>query len=268
MTPATALAALPEHDRRAVLADLSPEQLAAVQWHWPFWARPDQLPPPGAWRTWLLLGGRGSGKTRSAAEWVRAEVEAGRRRSLGIVGPTADVLRRDVVQGESGLLAISSPGFLPQHEPSQRRIVWPNGAVAYLLSSEEPDRIRGMNLDGAWGDEVTSWASSDDCWSNLQLALRISGPKGDAPAAVVSTTPKRQALLKAILADPSTATTRSRTFDNAAHLDPHTLAYLAQKYAGTTLGRQELDAELLEDVDGALWTRDMLEACRVSVDGP
>jgi len=266
MTPATALAGLSEPDRRAVLGDLSPEQLQVLQHHWPMWARPDQLPPIGDWRTWLLLGGRGSGKTRSAAEWVRGEVEAGRRRALGIIGPTADTLRRDVVQGESGLLAIAPPGFLPQHEPSQRRVIWPNGAVAYLLSSEEPDRIRGLNLDSAWGDEITSWQAPEGCWSNLQLALRISGPKGDAPAAVVSTTPKRHAVLKAIMADPSTVTTRSRTFDNAAHLDPHTLDYLRAKYGGTTLGRQELDAELLEDVDGALWSRQMLETCRVPAD--
>ena len=263
---ASLLAALPDDERRAALRALPAVDLAALEYAWPVWARPDQLPPPGDWRTWLLLGGRGSGKTRSAAEWVRAEVESGRRRSLGIIAPTAETARRDAVQGPSGLLAISPPWAMPQHEPSQRRVVWPNGAIAYLLSSEEPDRIRGMNLDGAWGDEVTSWQSPDDVWSNLQLALRISGPKGDAPAAVISTTPKRHKLLRAIMADPATATTRSKTFDNAANLDPHTLAYLQRKYGGTTLGRQELDAELLDDVEGALWTRAMLDACRVPAD--
>jgi phage terminase large subunit-like protein len=266
MTAAAALAALPEPQRRAVLSSLSPDDLRTLEWAWQFWARPDQLAPKASFRTWLLLGGRGSGKTRSAAEWVRAAVEAGQRGSLGIIGPTADTLRRDVVQGPSGLLAISPPWNRPQHEPSQRRVVWENGAVAYLLSSEEPDRIRGMNLDGGWIDEVTSLQAPDDCWSNFQLALRISGPDGSAPAAVVSTTPKRHSLLKAIMADPATVTTRSRTFDNAANLDPMTLIYLQRKYGGTTLGRQELDAELLEDVDGALWTRDMLETCRVPVD--
>ena len=171
-----------------------------------------------------------------------------------------------MVQGQSGLLAIAPPWCRPSHEPSQRRVVWPGGQVAHLLSSEEPDRIRGMNLDGGWGDEVTSWAAPDACWSNMQLALRISGSNGTAPAAVVSTTPKRHALLRAILADPSTVVTRSRTFDNAANLDPSTLDYLRAKYGGTTLGRQELDAELLEDVDGALWTRDLLEATRLPPD--
>jgi len=197
---------------------------------------------------------------------VRAEIEAGRRARIGILGPTADTLRRDVVQGESGLLSIAPSNFKPAHEPSQRRVIWENGAVAYLLSSEEADRIRGLNLDGFWGDELTSWADADQCWSNLQFALRISGPKGDSPAGVVSTTPKRHALLKAIMSDPSTVTTRSRTFDNAAHLDPHTLDYLRAKYGGTTLGRQELDAELLEDAEGALWTRAMLDECRVPAD--
>jgi len=249
-----------------VLSDLSADDMRTLEYAWPFWARPDQLPPEGLWRTWLLLGGRGSGKTRSAAEWVRSEVESGRRRSIGIIGPTADTLRRDVVQGQSGLLAICPPWCQPTYEPSQRRLVWPNGAVANLFSSEEPNRIRGPNLDGAWCDELTSWAAPEDCWSNLQFALRISGPKGTAPAAVVSTTPKRHPLLRALLADLATVVTRSRTFDNAANLDPATLDYLRTKYAGTSLGRQELDAELLEDVDGALWTRNLLDACRVPAD--
>lgn len=260
---AALLGSLPDPERRAALSKLSPSELAALEFAWPVWARPDQLPPDGPWRTWLQLGGRGSGKTRSAAEWVRAEVEGGRRQSVGIIGPTSDTLRRDVVQGGSGLLAVSPPWFQPTYEPSQRRLVWPNGAVAHLFSSEEPDRLRGPSLDGFWGDELTSWAAPGDCWSNLQFALRVSGPDGTPPAGVVSTTPKRHALLKALMADKATAVTRSRTFDNAANLDAHTLAYLQARYAGTTLGRQELDAELLEDVDGALWTRDMLESCRV-----
>ena len=259
---ASRVALLGPEQRAAVLADLTGDNLNRLTFDWKFWARPDQIAPPPPWRTWLLLGGRGSGKTRSSAEWVRDEVENGRRRSIGIIGPTADTLRRDVVQGPSGLIEISPPWCKPVHEPSQRRVIWPNGAVAHLLSSEEPNRIRGPNLDGFWGDELTSWANAEDCWDNLQFALRISGPKGDAPAGVVSTTPKRHALLKTVLADPDTVVTRSRTFDNAANLDPRTLAYLQRRYGGTSIGRQELDAELLEDVDGALWNRTMLDSCR------
>jgi phage terminase large subunit-like protein len=254
------LAALSERERRTVLEGLSPEELQAMEYAWPLWARPDQLPPPGAWRTWLLLGGRGSGKTRSSAEATRGEVEAGRRRAIGLVGPTADTLRRDQA---AALLEISSPWCRAVHEPSQRRLVWPNGAVAYLLSSEEPDRIRGLNLDWAWGDELTSWANPEETWSNLQFALRVAGPTGADPASVISTTPKRDALLRRIMAAPSTVTTRSKTFDNAANLSAATIAHLRETYGGTTLGRQELDAEILEDVDGALWSRAMLDASRV-----
>jgi len=259
---AALIARMPEDERRAALADLPATDLAALEHAWPVWARPDQLAPEGAWRTWLLLGGRGAGKTRSASEWVRGEVESGRRRTFGIIGPTADTLRRDVVQGSSGLLEIAPPWCRPTHEPSQRRVVWPDGAVAHLLSSEEPDRIRGVNLDGFYADELTSWANPQACWDNLQFALRIPGPKGDAPAGVVSTTPKRHKLLRAILADPATVVTKSRTFDNAANLDGATLDYLKRQYGSSTLGRQELDAELLDEVDGALWTRSMLDECR------
>ena len=156
---AALIARMPEDERRAALADLPATDLAALEHAWPVWARPDQLAPEGAWRTWLLLGGRGAGKTRSASEWVRGEVESGRRRTFGIIGPTADTLRRDVVQGSSGLLEIAPPWCRPTHEPSQRRVVWPDGAVAHLLSSEEPDRIRGVNLDGFYADELTSWAN-------------------------------------------------------------------------------------------------------------
>ena len=206
-----------------------------------------------------MLHGRGSGKTRGAAEHVRSRVETGRSRSIGLIGPTADTLRRDQV---AAIISCSPPWFAPQYEASQRRLTWPDGATAYALSSEEPDRIRGLNLDFAWGDELTSWSNAADCWSNLQLALRIPGPKGEAPCAVVSTTPKRQKLLRAILDDASTAVTRGSTFANAANLDASTLEFLTKQYAGTTLGRQELEGELLDDVDGALWNRKMIEETR------
>ena len=269
-TLAAALAALPEAERRKALGALSQSDLAQLDYAWPIWARPDQLPPGTAangttWRIWLLLAGRGAGKTRSAAEWVRSQVETGRRGSIGIIGPTADTLRRDVVQGVSGLLRTAPPWNMPVHEPSQRRIIWPNGAVAHLLSSEEPDRIRGPNLDGFWGDELTSWNAPDECWDNLQFALRINGPMGDAAAGVVSTTPKRHTLLRAILADPATVVTRAKTMDNRANLDAKTLEYLERRYAGTSLGRQELDGELLDDVEGALWLREQLDEGRVHV---
>ena len=148
------LAGLSPEQRRAVLAGLSAADLHALQYDWGFWARTDQLPPPkrlfmAPWRVWLLLGGRGSGKTKSAAEWVRAEAESGRRRLIGCLGPTSDSVRREMIEGSSGLLAISPPETRPQYEPSTRRVIYPNGAVVHLFSSEEPSRLRGPNLDGA-----------------------------------------------------------------------------------------------------------------------
>jgi predicted phage terminase large subunit-like protein len=258
------LAQLTAEQRYAVMASLSPEELAALEYRWEFWARPDQLPPPGDWRTWLLLGGRGSGKTRAAAEWVRAEMEAGRRLQMGIVAPTADSLRRICVEGPSGLLSVGPPSDRPQFEPSTRRVVYANGGIVHLFSAEEPDRLRGPNLSGLWIDELTSMPSGGaEVWDMAQMALRIPGPLGHAPRAVVTTTPKMQALLKQIIAAPSTTVTRARTSDNASNLDASTLAYLREKYGDTRLGRQEMDAELLADLEGALWNRALIDECRI-----
>jgi phage terminase large subunit-like protein len=155
-SPASRLAALPEDARRAILASLTAEELAHVEFLWPLMARTDQLPPVGDWRVWLMLAGRGAGKTRAAAEFIRDQVETGRHRLIGIVGPTADAIRRDMIEGSSGLLAIAPPWCRPEYEPSVRRVVWPNGAIAYLLSAEEPNRLRGLNLDLVWADELSS----------------------------------------------------------------------------------------------------------------
>jgi phage terminase large subunit-like protein len=260
---AARLASLPEQTRREVLSGMAPAELAALQHCWQLWARPDQLPPPGDWRTWLLLGGRGSGKTRSASEWIRAEVEVGRRTQIGIIGPTSDSIRRIQVQGPSGILACAAPWCRPEFEPSTRRIVWPNGAVCHLFSAEEPDRLRGPNLDAAWCDELTSYADPEGVWDMLSMALRLPGPKGDAPQVLITTTPKAQPLLKQIIGASSTVVTKSRTADNAANLDASTVRYLNERYGGTSLGRQELDAELIDDNERALWNRALLERTRV-----
>ena len=192
-------------------------------------------------------------------------MEGGRRRNMGIIGPTTDAVRRVMVEGPSGLLAIAPNWCRPSYEPSTRKIVWPNGGTVYTFSAEEPDRLRGPNFDGFWGDEITSWANASDVWDMLQMALRIPGPHGHPPCGVVSTTPKMQGLLRQIIASPTTVLTRAKTSDNAANLDGSTLAYLHEKYGGTRLGRQGLDAELLADLEGALWSRDQLDACRVSI---
>lgn len=260
---ASRVADLPPDERRAILSSLSSEELAALQYVWSFWARPDQLPPAGDWFVWLLLGGRGSGKTRTAAEWVRGEIESGRRKEMAIVGPTANALRRVQIEGPSGMLAISPPEFRPTYEPSTGKLLYPNGALCHLCSAEEPERLRGLNLDGAWCDEIVTWGKCEYAWDVLSMAIRVDGPLGDAPRIVCSTTPKPIPLIRSLAKSELTVVTRSRTQDNAANLSRTALAQLMEKYGGTTLGRQELDGELLDDGSGTLWTREMLDALRV-----
>lgn len=260
---AAIIAALSPEERAAFYASLTPQEREALPYLWSFWGRQDQLPPAGDWRNWGMLGGRGAGKTKAASEWLRSEVEAGKRRRIAVVGPTADAVRRIQVEGPSGILSVGPPSGRPTYEPSVRRISWSNGAVANLYSSEEPDRIRGENCDAAWCDELCSWSNVDETWHMLQMALRIDGPKGDPPRCLITTTPKNIPLLREIIASPSTVVTRARTADNIANLNPETVKYLTERYAGTTLGRQELDAELLADNENALWSRDLIERTRV-----
>ncbi|HYL48663.1 MAG TPA: terminase family protein [Stellaceae bacterium] len=226
---------------------------------WEFWARPNQLPPPGDWRVWLLLAGRGFGKTRSGAEFVRARVESGLASRVALVGPTASDVRDVMIEGESGLLAISGEDWRPAYEPSKRRLTWPNGAVALAFSADEPERLRGPQHDLAWCDELAAWRYAA-AWDNLLLGLRL----GSDPRAVVTTTPKPNRLVRDVLASPGTVVTRGSTFDNAANLAPAFLDTVVRRYQGTRLGRQELEAELLDDVPGALWSRDAIEAARVT----
>ena len=202
--PARRLAELSPKKRRKVLEGLTPAELAALEYEWSIWARPDQLPPPPPWRTRLLLGGRGSGKTCSSAEWIRAEMTSGRRRQMGIIAPTADSLRGICVEGPSGLMSVGPPDERPQYEPSTRRVVYPNGGIVRLFSAEEPDRLRGPNLDGNWLDELTSMDNANAVWDMLQMALRIPGPQGHPPCGVISTTPKMHVVLRQIMKAPTT----------------------------------------------------------------
>ncbi len=254
---AASLASRPPAEREAILADLSDAELEALEWDWPFWARPDQLAPPGDWNTWLALAGRGWGKTRSGAEWVRG-IKASISR-IALVAPTAADVRDVIVEGESGILATSPPWDRPVYEPSKRRLTWANGAQAALYSADEPDRLRGPQHGAAWCDELAAWRYPE-AWDMLQFGLRL----GTHPRAIVTTTPKPVALIRNLLRDPGTVVTRGRTLDNAANLAATFLTAIQRKYAGTRLGRQELDAEMLDDVPGALWTRAMLDALRAT----
>lgn len=251
------LALQPLERRKEILAGFSDAQFERLLYDWRFWARPSQIAPEGNWLTWLILAGRGFGKTRTGAEWVREQVGAGYRR-IALVAPTAADARDTMVEGESGILATSPPWDRPVYEPSKRRLTWPNGALATLFSAEEPERLRGPQHDAAWCDELAAWARPQETWDMLQFGLRL----GDRPRQVVTTTPKPIPTLKAIIADKSTAVTRGGTRDNAANLAPSFLDKIVGRFAGTRLGRQELDAELLDDVPGALWTRAMIDQAR------
>jgi phage terminase large subunit-like protein len=255
---ASRLAALPLPRRALALDALSEGEVSALSHDWKFWARDSQLPPAGDWRVWLLLAGRGFGKTRSGAEYVRACVESNSAKRVALVAPTAADARDVMVEGESGLLAVASPDYRPLYEPSRRRISWPNGAVATCFSADEPERLRGPQHDLAWCDELAAWRYAE-AWDNLMLGLRL----GPDPRAVVTTTPKPIKLLRDLLALDGVFVTRGSTFENRENLAPAFLDSVVKRYQGTRLGRQELEAELLEDVPGALWTRAMIESSRV-----
>jgi phage terminase large subunit-like protein len=206
---------------------------------------------------WLLLAGRGFGKTRTGAELVRARVATLTARRLALVAPTAADARNVMVEGESGILAISPPWDRPRYEPSKRRLTWPNGAIATLYSADEPERLRGPQHDATWCDELGSWRYPE-AWDMLMFGLRL----GPDPRVVVTTTPRPTKLIRALIADPTAVVTRGSTYENRANLAPAFLDQIIRKYEGTRLGRQEIEAELLDDVPGALWARGIIEAAR------
>jgi phage terminase large subunit-like protein len=248
------------------LAELSEAELIALPWMFEFWALPHQLPPEGDdWRTWVILGGRGAGKTRAGAEWVRSMVEGdrptdpGRARRVALVGETIDQVREVMVFGESGIMACTPPDRTPAWEATRKRLVWPNGAMAQLYSAHDPDGLRGPQFDAAWVDELAKWKRAEEAWAMLQFALRL----GDHPQQVVTTTPQNVKVLRELLSASSTVVTTAPTEANRAHLSASFLSEVYGRYAGTRLGRQELEGRLVEDVEGAYWTSAMLEAARV-----
>ncbi|WP_245258655.1 terminase family protein [Methylopila sp. M107] len=233
---------------------------------WAVWARDDQLPPPGDWTTWLVLGGRGAGKTRAGAEWVRglalghpggSPAKAGR---IALVAETYADLREVMIDGPSGLLAIHAAHERPTYEASRRRLVWPNGAVALGFSAEDPEALRGPQFDAAWADEIGKWKYGEEAWTMLQFGLRL-GPR---PRQVATTTPRAVPLVKRLAGDASVAISRAGTRANAANLAPGFLQAVVGAYRGTRLGRQELDGELLDDREDALWSREQIERTRVA----
>ncbi|MEA3049999.1 MAG: hypothetical protein QOG84_1835 [Sphingomonadales bacterium] len=244
------LAGLPAHLRGPWLLD------------WAARGRPAQLEPEGDWRVWLIQGGRGYGKTLAGAQWVHERAEAPGRR-IALVGPTEDEARAVMVEGPSGLLATADDGERPEWEPSLGRLTWPGGTMAFLYSAANPEALRGPEHDFAWCDEIAKWPRGEAAWDNLILGLR----RGEAPRVLATTTPRPVPLMRR-LADrdgnprPGVVVSRGRTTDNLM-LAPAFLDNVNDLYGGTRLGRQELDGELIEEVEGSLWPREMIERCRI-----
>lgn len=259
-SPADSFRALSPEQQQAELAKLSPEVRAHLLHDWRFWARPDQIPPDWLWRTWLILAGRGWGKTRCGAEWVRDQATAFPGCRIALVGLTAADARDVIVEGESGILSVHPEAQRPLYEPSKRRITWANGTIATCYNASEPDQLRGPQHHFAWVDELAKFPSAQDLWDQLIFGLRL----GQHPQALVTTTPRPLPIIRRMLAEDSTAITRGKTLDNAGNLAPGSVQAMIERYQGTRLGRQELDGEMLDDVPGALWTRTMLDANRMA----
>lgn len=226
---------------------LSPEEWNQVRTSWPLWARPNQLPPASDWQTWLLLAGRGFGKTRCGAQWVIDQARTPGSR-IALVGPTVADVRLVMVEGESGILACSPPDFAPEYEPSKRQVSWPNGSIATTYSADKPRQLRGPQHHKAWADEIAAWRYADS-WDQLQLGLRL----GENPQCVATTTPRIRQFLREILKDRATAITRGSTYENRANLPARFFDRIVSKYEGTRLGQQELHAQLLEVQAGAVY---------------
>jgi phage terminase large subunit-like protein len=262
------LALLSEEERLEALAEIDPDSLI---WDWTVWARPEQLAPPGIdWNIWLVMAGRGFGKTRLAAEWVREQAKytnTGQRR-FALVARTAADVRDVIVEGESGIINVSAPSERPLYEPSKRRLTWPNGNTATLFTADEPDGLRGPQFTHAWGDEIAAWRQTPDAagmtaFDNLRVGTRL----GANPQMVVTTTPKRVPLLYKLIEESRTdkgnvIITKGSTMDNAGNLSASYLDTITGVYEGTTLARQELYGEMLEDLEGSMWNEEMVEEAR------
>ena len=262
---AASLACLTEDERRAFLDELSGNALAAMPFLWDLWAHPlHQLEPAGDWVTWVILGGRGAGKTRAGSEWIRGRVEGatpmmpGKCKRVALVGETLDQARSIMVEGDSGLLACSPPDRRPRFVASQNKLIWPNGAEGAVLSATNFESLRGPQFDAIWADELGKWRYAKDAWEMLQFTLRL----GDDPRQVVTTTPRDVQVLRDILEDTGTVVSRAGTDANRANLAPGFLERLEARFGGTWLGRQELDGELVRGREGAMWTRALIEDAR------
>lgn len=232
--------------------------LVQAQNRWSLIARPEQLPPAGDWQVWLILAGRGWGKTRSGAEFICSEVRAGRAGRVALVGRTSADVRDVMIDGESGIMAISPASFRPEHIESRRRLTWPNGAIATTYTADAPDQLRGPQHDLFWGDEIAAW-KYPDAWDQLMFGLRL----GSNPRGVATTTPRPTKIIRELIKALTTVVTGGSTYDNEANLPPAFIEKIVRRYEGTRLGQQELYARILDDVPGALWKQSIIDELRV-----
>tara|TARA_R110002051_G_scaffold14460_3_gene46820 strand:- start:10300 stop:11100 length:801 start_codon:yes stop_codon:yes gene_type:complete len=246
------IASAPHSTQAEFLSDLGGEGVKVLPYLFEFWAMPHQLPPCGEWRSWVILGGRGAGKTRAGAEWVRSQVEGptplsyGQKRRVGLIAETFEQAREVMVFGDSGILAVTPGDRRPKWVASRKLLEWPNGATAQLFSAQDPEGLRGPQFDAVWVDEFAKWRLAEETWDMVQFALRL----GDDPQSWVTTTPRNTAALRKLLARGSTVTTHAPTHANRANLAPEFLVEVEARYGGTRLGRQELEGKLLTDVQG------------------
>ncbi len=255
---ASYLASLSEEQRQLLIRSLNPADADALLYDWKLWARANQLAPKGDWSTWMIMSGRGWGKTRTGAEWIRERVQAGYRR-IGLIAKTPADARDIMIEGESGILACIPKDQRPTYETTKRRLTWKNGAVALAFSSHEPDHLRGVQFDTVWVDELATYEYARETWETMRFALRLS----DDPRCLVTTTPKPMAIIKEIIKEEGTVLTTGSSYDNQANLTPQFFEQILSRYENTRIGRQEIHAELLDEAEGSLWKRDWIENTRV-----
>lgn len=239
------------------LKNLSDAESYVLLHDWDIWARENQKTPIGDWTYWLILAGRGFGKTRTGSEWVRQAIKTSRY--VNLIGATADDARDIMIEGESGILAICPYDERPEYKKSERKLIWQNGATSLIFTADEPERLRGKQHEKLWCDELAAWRYPES-WTQAKLGLRL----GNNPQACLTTTPKPTAIIKEIAADPATHVTRGTTYDNKANLAPSFFSQIIKSYEGTRLGRQELNAEILDDNPNALWNRGNIDTYRVT----
>lgn len=253
------LLSLSDEEKLEFLSQLSDEEATAYLYNWELWARPNQLEPDGDWTTWLILAGRGFGKTRTGSETIIKWARTGTYKRIALIAEDAADARDVMVEGESGIIACSPPDFMPKYEPSKKRLTWPNGAIASVFSADDYESLRGPQFDAAWCDELAKWRYAQEAWDNLQFGLRL----GQHPKQIITTTPKPIKLLKDIIKRDDTIITKGSTMENLDNLAAPFRRAVVDKYMGTRIGRQELEAEILDDIAGAMWSRKQIDEDRI-----